>query len=223
MRAFVVLMAILSLGVVVQVHAEISPKQPESDAGRPIANLPAPWEGRCFVATRDLNAALQAQGLRPQTEHECSISLKDRFDIVLTMPALGADRVPKLTISYSLTSGDAPVSLRFPDGTTFMTPVMHPQYDPENPMRLSRGWKGQEAQTILQRLMTAPLVQVRYVTATVAVTMGLEPAGVHDVTLSLAHIASAWKKLTNAIYALPTLSEEAPSRSIPPKTVKPRR
>ena len=103
-----------------------------------------------------------------------------------------------------------------------MTPVMHPQYDPENPMRLSLGWKGQEAQTILQRLMTAPSVQVRYVTATLAVTLGVEPAGVHDATFSLANIATAWKKLTGAIYALPTLSEEAPPRQKTPKKVTPR-
>jgi hypothetical protein len=222
MRAFVILITILSLDAAAQVNARLIADRPDPWE-RPIADLPAPWEGQCFVANRDLNAAMQARGLRPQTEHECSISLKESFHIILKIPVTGANRVPKLTISRSLASGDAPVSLRLPDGTTFMTPVMHPQYDPENPMRLSLGWKGQEAQTILQRLMTAPSVQVRYVTATVAVTLGIEPAGVRDVTYSLAHITTAWKKLTDAIYALPPLSEEAPPRPMPPKKATPHR
>jgi hypothetical protein len=144
MRVFAILITILSLGAVASMDAQSIADQP-GPWERPIANLPAPWEGQCFIAKRDLNIAMQERGLRPQTEHECSLSLKERFNIILTMPALGAERIPKLRISYSYASGDAPVSLRFPDGTTFMTPVMHPQYDPENPMRLSLGWKGQVA------------------------------------------------------------------------------
>jgi hypothetical protein len=152
------------------------------------------------------------------TTHECSIALNNWFIITLTMPARGVSRVPTLTIHHGLASGDAPVVLSFPDGTTFKAPPMLPRSPVQAQANLQRemniqpgmgAWEGEDAQAILQHLRTAHAVRIQYRTSSRAVTLGIQTAGVHTETFSYAHFASAWKTLSDAIFALPVFPEPA--------------
>ncbi len=54
-------------------------------------------------------------------------------------------------------------------------------------------------------MMTAPSVALRFQPNPGAVEFDKLPAGGYTETFSLAHFAEAWKKLTEAIWALPAL------------------
>jgi hypothetical protein len=172
----------------------------------PITPLPPQWEGSCYIATLAMNVALQARGLTPDTEHECGFILGDRLELSMTVPASSAYRVPALTIRALFASIDAPVSLRFPHGVTFdVPPTSSQRYDPQNPMRLSLGWKGKAAQEIVRHMLQSPSVSLTYQPSTMAIINRILPAGLQHVTLSLQHVSQAWKALHAAVSQLPGL------------------
>jgi hypothetical protein len=79
-----------------------------------------------------------------------------------------------------------------------------------------------DAHSILDHMLREPSMHIRYSTPSRWVTNGVQTAGEHTETFALTHVADAWKKLVDAVYALPVLDTAArsttpapPSRDLP--------
>jgi hypothetical protein len=180
----------------------VQAKDPSNE--RPIPNIPTPWEGICIVADSAINARAQAFGLSPQTVHECELSLHDRLSISLTVSAFDPASIPRLKISYFGALASEPMTFRFPNGTVFTAPPS-PELRGNLVAGVFNGWRGPEAERVLQHLLRAPSVQVHYSTAYPLLTN--EPAGQHETTLSLAGLSTAWRQLKKTLTALPVLNK----------------
>lgn len=216
MRIFLVLMTVLCLGAAVQAYEQ------------PIPNLPTEWGGQCYHAIPDppAPAGVFMPNLDPGLADGCWINHVGHLWIVMTMADKGGSRVPMVEIGPRPLWSDheAPVSLRFPDGALFIAPRLH--YGPLRPyIGFSQGWRGRDAQEIIRYLKTSSSVELRFRPSVYAVLYHRLPREFQGATFSLAHFATAWKALTDAVYALPVLHEESPPRPSPilPKIVTPRR
>ncbi len=97
-------------------------------------------------------------------------------------------------------------SLAFSDGATYTTTRIPLAYVQENPQRRSLGWRDKDAHAILQHMLHATTVRVRYHPSLEAVASYIIRTGDQDVVLPLAEFAAAWKALTTMLWGLPVMT-----------------
>jgi hypothetical protein len=165
-------------------------------------SVPAPWRGKCEIAT------LQENAQRPSSQrsfvHSCGILLQEHLAIMLVQDATRREPTTSLRIGFPFASGNAPQSLYFPDGSTVTAPALSPV--PAIQVGPSLIWKDKGAQAILQRLRTSKTVEVRYRPAFHAVLTKILPQEFYGETLTLAKFREAWNILNTQMHRIPVMA-----------------